>query len=98
MIPARCAWTGRHRLADQKPRRALRDSGAETVRGIALVNVCFFLLTLGDVATIIALPVVGVVGAMLGRGLIGALMVAVLALRRPAEGEGGLRRLLPVRT
>lgn len=80
----------------EAPRRVLRDTGAESVRGIALVNICFFLLTVGDVATIIALPVAGVVGAMLGRGLIGALMVALLALRR---GEGGGRpRLRPVRT
>jgi drug/metabolite transporter (DMT)-like permease len=77
------------------PRRVLRDTGAETVRGIVLVNVCFFLLTIGDVATIIALPVAGVVGAMLGRGLIGGLSVLLLALRQ--RGRAGWRLLLPVR-
>lgn len=86
-------------MPDLAARRVLRDSGTDTVRGIALVNVCFFLLTVGDVATIIALPVAGVVGAMLGRGSIGGLIVAALAWRHPGE-EGraaGLRRLLPVR-
>ena len=74
-------------------RRALRDSGAETVRGIALANLCFLLLTLGDVATVLALPVMGVVGAMAGRAVVGASVVGALALGRP----GGLRRLRPVR-
>jgi drug/metabolite transporter (DMT)-like permease len=77
----------------------LRDTGTDTVRGIVLVCVCFFLLTVGDVATIVALPVAGVVGAMLGRGLLGGLTVAGLALR-DAGGDGPrkLRRLRPVRT
>jgi drug/metabolite transporter (DMT)-like permease len=86
-------------LAETIARRALRDTGTDTVRGIFLVNICFFLLTVGDVATIFALPVAGVVGAMLGRGSIGGLMVAALALGHPGE-EGrpaGLRRLRPVR-
>ncbi len=74
-------------------RRELRDSGADTVRGIALANLCFLLLTLGDVATVFALPVMGVVGAMVGRAVVGATVVAVVALRRP----DGLRGLLPVR-
>ncbi len=74
-------------------RRELRDSGADTVRGIAIVNLCFLLLTLGDVATVFALPVMGVVGAMIGRGLVGAAVVAVVATRQP----GGLRLLRPTR-
>ena len=81
-------------MTHKSGRLVLRDTGTETVRGILLVNICFFLLTVGDVATIIALPVAGVVGAMLGRGLIGGAMVAGLALRHP---QAGLRRLLPVR-
>jgi drug/metabolite transporter (DMT)-like permease len=77
----------------------LRDTGADAVRGIVLVCVCFFLLTVGDVATIIALPAAGVVGAMLGRGLLGGLTVATLALRHPGgDGPHKLRRLRPVRT
>lgn len=71
----------------------LGDTGAETVRGIALANLCFLLLTVGDVATVFALPVMGVVGAMLARGTLGASVVASLARAQP----GGLRRLRPVR-
>ncbi len=77
----------------EKLRLVLRDTGTDTVRGILLVNICFFLLTVGDVATIIALPVAGVAGAMLGRGVLGGATVAALAVR----GGGGLRRLRPVR-
>ena len=90
--------TGRRRVPEPIPRRSLRDTGTEAVRGIVLVCVCFFLLTVGDVATIIALPAAGVVGAMLGRGAIGGLMVVALALRHP-EGDrrAALRRLLPAR-
>ncbi len=87
-------------MPEYAARRVLRDTGTDTVRGILLVNICFFLLTVGDVATIIALPVAGVVGAMLGRGLIGAATVAVMAAQNRAEDEGrpiGLRRLRPVR-
>ena len=81
------------RARSAAPRRVLRDTGADTVRGIALVNLCFLLLTLGDVATVLALPVMGVVGAMVGRGLVGATLVAGVASHQPA----GLRLLLPVR-
>jgi drug/metabolite transporter (DMT)-like permease len=90
---------GRRTLPEIAGRRVLRDTGADTVRGILLVNVCFFLLTVGDVATILALPVAGVVGAMLGRGAIGGLMVAALAVRHPGDTgrPAGLRRLWPVR-
>lgn len=63
------------------------------MRGIALVNLCFLLLTLGDVATVLALPVMGVVGAMIGRGLVGATMVATVATRQ----AGGLYLLRPTR-
>jgi drug/metabolite transporter (DMT)-like permease len=79
------------------PRRVLGDSGADSVRGIVLVNICFLLLTIGDVATIWALPVAGVAGAMLGRGAVGGAMVFGLALRHRGEGLRGLARLLPVR-
>ena len=78
-------------------RAVLRDTGTDAVRGIAMVNLCFLLLTVGDVATMWVLPVAGVVGAMWGRGAIGALMVTVLASRHVGEGPRGLRRLLPVR-
>ena len=77
----------RRRLAE------LRESGRETVRGIALVNICFLLLTIGDVATVWALPVMGVVGAMIGRGAAGGTVVAAVALGQ----AGGLYRLRPRR-
>jgi drug/metabolite transporter (DMT)-like permease len=89
---------GRRSLADVSRRLVLRDTGADAVRGILLVNICFFLLTVGDVATIMALPAAGVVGAMLGRGSLGGLTVAALALLPGGQhGTVGLRRLLPVR-
>jgi drug/metabolite transporter (DMT)-like permease len=77
--------------------KVLRDTGTDTVRGIAMVNVCFLLLTIGDVATVWVLPVAGVVGAMWGRGTIGALMVMALSLRSGGDGPRGIRRLVPVR-
>lgn len=80
-------------MAERPPRRVLRETGADTVRGIALANLCFLLLTLGDVATVLALPVMGVVGAMAGRAVVGATVVGALALRHPE----GVRRLVPVR-
>ena len=71
--------------APRLPLRAvLRDTGTDAVRGIALVNLCFLLLTVGDVATVWALPVAGVVGAMLGP-----------RLDRRAHGRGA--RLAPRR-
>lgn len=78
-------------------RRVLHDTGTDAVRGIAMASLCFFLLTVGDVATVWVLPVAGVIGAMWGRGLLGALMVVLLALRHAGDGPRGLRRLLPLR-
>lgn len=79
---------------DARLSRVLPETAAGTVRGIALANLCFLLLTLGDVATVFALPVMGVTGAMIGRGLVGATVVGAIAWRQP----GGLRRLRPQRT
>ena len=80
-------------------RRVARDTGTDAVRGILLVNICFFLLTVGDVATIIALPVAGVVGRDARARPIGAATVAVMAAqpRRGRRPRRGLRRLRPVR-
>jgi drug/metabolite transporter (DMT)-like permease len=80
-------------LAEALGRHVLQDTGVDTARGIVLVIVCFFLLTVGDIATIWALPMLGAAGAMLGRGMLGAASVVVLALARPR----GLLRLRPVR-
>jgi drug/metabolite transporter (DMT)-like permease len=94
-------------LAETSPRRVLRDTGTDTVRGIALVNICFLLLTIGDVATLWALPVAGVAGAMIGRGVVGGAVVAGVsvaglstagpAVTPSGDGRRGLGRLLPVR-
>lgn len=64
------------------------------MRGIALVAVAYFAMTLGDVSGKWALPVAGLTGAMIGRGVAGATVVAIIAR---AGGPHGWRRLLPVR-
>lgn len=71
---------------------ALRDSAAETVRGILVVVLAYLAFTVGDVAGKWALAAAGVSGVMIGRGVFGALTVAALAV-----AEGDWRRLLPVR-
>jgi drug/metabolite transporter (DMT)-like permease len=84
-------------LAEAAARVTLRDTGIDTVHGIVLANVCFLLLTVGDIATLWALPVMGVAGAMIGRGIVGGATVAGLALQQSGVGWRGLRRLRPVR-
>ena len=84
-------------MAERAPRRALRDTGADTVRGIIMVNICYFLLTVGDIATMWALPVTGVAGAMVGRGIFGGASVAGLSFLPNATSPRGLRRVVPVR-
>jgi drug/metabolite transporter (DMT)-like permease len=79
------------------PPRALRDNGAETVRGITLVCLCFFAMTLGDVSAKWALPALGPAGIMIGRGLPGGLTVFGYAMLRNDSGPVGWRRLRPVR-
>jgi drug/metabolite transporter (DMT)-like permease len=88
---------GRRPLPDALPRYILRDTGTDSVRGILLVNVCFLLLTVGDVAAVWALPLIGVAGAMIGRGVFGALAVAGLAYAPTGTGRRDWRRLVPVR-
>ncbi len=88
---------GKPALANPAPRRVLRDTGADTVRGIVMVNICYFLLTVGDIATMWALPVTGVAGAMVGRGVFGGASVAGLSFLPNPASPRGLRRLLPVR-
>ena len=75
----------------------LRDTGADTVRAIGVVCLSFFVVTLSDVATKWALPVIGVAGIMLGRGLPGCLTVAAFAMLRADTAAAGRRRLRPVR-
>jgi drug/metabolite transporter (DMT)-like permease len=62
---------------------ALTDTASDTLRGIGFVVLAYFLLTVGDVATKLVLPEAGVSGAMIGRGVFGALGIAGLALAQP---------------
>src|SRR5579872_7035104 len=96
ILPVRSAWKARRPLPEVRTPHVLTDTGTDTVRGIALVMVCFFLLTIGDVATVWALPVMGVVGAMLGRGAVGGAAVTLVA-GLGHRNHGGWRRLRPVR-
>ena len=71
---------------------ALRDNAADAVRGILLVAVSYVVMTGGDLAGKWALLPAGVAMLMIGRGIIGGLTVAGLAVF-----EGDLHRLAPVR-
>ena len=71
---------------------ALRDDAAEAVRGILIVAVAYLVMTMADVAGKLALLAAGVGVVMLGRGVVGSLVVVALALV-----ERDIRRLLPVR-
>jgi uncharacterized membrane protein len=73
----------------------LTDTASDTLRGIGFVVVAYFLLTVGDVATKLVLPEAGVAGAMIGRGVFGALGIAGLALAQPVPQPW--RMLLPKR-
>jgi drug/metabolite transporter (DMT)-like permease len=75
--------------------RVLTDNAADTVRGIALVVLANLIWTLGDATAKWALPVVGVAGAMMWRGVFGAVTVMAVTVGRP--GGMGWRRLIPVR-
>jgi drug/metabolite transporter (DMT)-like permease len=77
--------------------RRLSDTGAETVRGILLVCLCFFAMTLGDVSAKWALAALGPAGVMIGRGLPGSLTVYGFTMLRHDDGAIGWRRLMPVR-
>ncbi|MCX7381314.1 MAG: DMT family transporter [Alphaproteobacteria bacterium] len=76
-------------------RRLLRDSGADTIRGIALITVCYLLMAFSDVLVKYALPMAGLTAAILFRGTIGAATVLAITAR---NGRQGLARLRPVRT
>lgn len=74
--------------------RPLVDNAADTLRGIALVLLAYFVLTMGDVVAKSALVAAGVGGIMLGRGVFGTAAIVVVTTR---QGQGGWRRLIPVR-
>jgi drug/metabolite transporter (DMT)-like permease len=76
------------------PPRALIERPEDTLRGIGIACLCYFILTLGDVAAKWVLPAAGLVGVMAGRGLFGALTVGAVAV---SSHGNGWRRLWPVR-
>ncbi len=61
--------------------RELTDTGADAVRGIGLVALGYFVISIGDVAVKWALPMIGVAGAMIWRGVFGTATVVALAGR-----------------
>jgi drug/metabolite transporter (DMT)-like permease len=79
-----------------QPPRILVDTGASTISGIALICLCYIATTIGDAGAKWALPIVGLTGAMLGRGVFGGAMVLAVAMRADASGPRW-HRLLPVR-
>jgi drug/metabolite transporter (DMT)-like permease len=64
----------------EAPGRA--TSGEAAVRGLALASLGYFVITMADGAVKFALPEIGVAGAMLWRGVVGASAVAILARGR----------------
>ena len=78
-----------------KARAVLTDNATDTVRGIALACLAYFIWTLGDTAAKWILPSVGVALAMFWRGIFGAATVAVIAWSRP--GHSIWARIRPVR-
>ncbi len=77
-------------------RRTLSDNADDTVHGIALIVLTYFIMTVADTAAKFALPVAGVACTMMARGVIGAAGVAVVAVAD--GGPRGWRRLIPRRT
>jgi drug/metabolite transporter (DMT)-like permease len=87
-------------LADVVPRavaapRVLTDNASDTVRGIALALLAYLIWTMGDATAKLTLPTAGVAGAMLWRGVFGALTVLVVTMAQP--GRAGWRLIIPVR-
>lgn len=87
-------------MADVVPRvvaapRVLTDNASDTVRGIALALLAYLIWTLGDATAKLTLPVAGVAGAMLWRGVFGAVTVLAVTVAQP--GRAGWRLIIPVR-
>ena len=76
-------------------RRVLTDNATDTLRGIALAVLAYLIWTLGDATAKWTLPIAGVAGAMLWRGVFGMATVVAVTAGRP--GGQGWRRLVPVR-
>jgi drug/metabolite transporter (DMT)-like permease len=61
------------------------------VRGIALITLCYFIMTFGDVAVKFALPMAGLTGAILFRGVFGSATLVAMAVWNGPVGLGALR-------
>jgi len=80
----------------ESPRGApLRDDAHEAVRGIALVNIAYFALTLGDVGGKYALLSMGVAELMIWRGVFGGATILTLAAAQRTGPRW--RMIVPVR-
>jgi len=80
----------------ESPRGApLRDDAHEAVRGIALVNIAYFALTLGDVGGKFALLSMGVAELMIWRGVFGGATILTLAAAQRTGPRW--RMIVPVR-
>ncbi len=67
-------------MAEPAPGRS--TSGEAAVRGLTIALTGFIIITLADVAVKYALPTIGVVGALLWRGVAGATAVALMSRGR----------------
>ncbi|HUZ62254.1 MAG TPA: hypothetical protein VMU82_00925, partial [Acetobacteraceae bacterium] len=83
------------RRTDRRP--ALRDSAADTVRGIGLVLLAVAVITLGDTAAKWALPAAGVGLVMVGRGVFGVVTILGIVIASAGGVWPAWRRLRPVR-
>ncbi len=76
------------------PPRVLTDNASDTLRGIMFAALAYMIWTLGDATAKLVLPEVGVAGAMLWRGVFGAITVLAVTM---ARGSAGWRRIVPRR-
>lgn len=77
------------------PLRVLSDNASDTLRGIGFALVAYLIWTLGDATAKLVLPTVGLAGAMLWRGVFGAITVLAMTVARP--GGADWRRIMPHR-
>jgi drug/metabolite transporter (DMT)-like permease len=77
------------------PARILTDNATDTIRGILMVAVSYFILTLGDTAAKIVILTSGAAWAILWRGFFGALAVASVTAWN--QGTHGLAAIRPRR-
>jgi drug/metabolite transporter (DMT)-like permease len=77
--------------------RTPRDTAADTVKGIGIVALAYFVMTTGDIAAKWAMPVAGVAGIMVWRGVFGAAFVLGFASFSRKAGPYRWWRVVPNR-